>query len=81
MDRKCVVKRCVNTNIGARGLCLKCYGAARYLIRERKTSWEELQRLGLAKATRAQLTDNPLVQALAAVRAKAQVAKARKRTK
>ena len=80
-NQKCIVKRCTAIGIVSRGLCPKCYYAARYLIREGKTSWEELQKLGLAKATHAKLAESPLAIALIKAKATAQVAKARKRTK
>lgn len=80
-NQKCIVKRCTVVGIVGRGLCQKCYYAARHLIREGKTSWEELQKLGLSRSTHAALAESPLAQALADIRAKAKVAKARKRTK
>jgi len=80
-NQTCLVKQCAAVGIVSRGLCQKCYYAARYLIREGKTSWEELQKLGLARATHAKLAESPLAVAFTKAKATAQVAQARKRTK
>lgn len=33
-----------------KGLCMKCYSAAKKMVEEGKTSWEELASMGLAIA-------------------------------
>jgi len=77
-NRKCIVKQCDATNISGRGLCMKCYYAARNLIRTGKTSWEELQRMGLARAPRAKLAASPLVVAFAKKKAGTRIVGTRK---
>jgi len=46
------VSKCITPNCGKdarwKGLCQTCYGAAKRLIEEGKTTWPELQDLGLA---------------------------------
>jgi len=43
----CVIPNC-NENARWKGLCGKCYHQANALIKENKTTWEELASLGLA---------------------------------
>lgn len=51
----CLIPNCKN-RARTRGLCMRCYGVANYRVKTDKTSWEELEDLGLAKPT---LTEKP----------------------
>jgi len=57
----CIVPSCgrpLHTPIrGARGLCYKCYAAANFQIKRGKTTWAELERLGLALPAVYKMTD------------------------
>ena len=50
--RKCTIPKCEATKISARGLCVDCYLAARYQIKSGKTTWEQLESLGLVAPKR-----------------------------
>jgi hypothetical protein len=47
-ERKCIVPQCPATKIMARGLCSECYPAALHQVLINKTTWEQLESLGLA---------------------------------
>lgn len=51
VSRKCVVATCSGIPI-VRGLCHQCYTRAIRLVNKNKTTWAELERLGLARAPR-----------------------------
>jgi len=59
---KCCVPECSGDRIAGRGLCAGCYTTARYLIRSGRTSWEQLEALGLATPKRA-INTSPLLKA------------------
>lgn len=49
--KTCMTDGCDNTRYG-RGLCVACYTAARRMVSEEKTTWEELIKLGLSAKVR-----------------------------
>lgn len=49
--KQCMVKACNGIPI-VRGLCHQCYTRASRLVSMGKTTWPELERLGLARAPR-----------------------------
>jgi hypothetical protein len=50
--RLCVTSNCNAAAIVGRGLCGKCYLTARYLIRTKQTTWDELEKMGLCTPKR-----------------------------
>lgn len=50
-SRQCMVKACNGIPI-VRGLCHQCYTRALRLVNMHKTTWAELERMGLARAPR-----------------------------
>jgi hypothetical protein len=66
----CMTVGCKNDEAPAlkRGLCMNCHSKAKKMIESGKTSWEELERLGLA---RGQSIDDPFTRSLEAARRKA----------
>lgn len=66
----CFVKTCNGTSIVGRGLCSRCYPTARYLVRTGKTTWEELEKMGLAKPKRS-INASPLFDAFRRIKSKA----------
>ena len=49
VSRKCMVAACSNIPT-VRGLCYNCYTRALRMVSLGKTTWAELERLGLARA-------------------------------
>lgn len=47
ISTKCIISGC-DAEAQWKGLCRSCYGQAIQLIKEDKTTWEELTSLGLA---------------------------------
>lgn len=47
---KCILKSCDKEST-TRGLCKECYMSARYYILSNKTTWEQLEKRGLAKSS------------------------------
>lgn len=48
---KCLTPKCkANAGAGLRGLCMKCYKAAKDLVDKGETDWDELTGMGLAEA-------------------------------
>lgn len=46
---KCLIEGCHNgVAENMRGLCMKCYSDAKGLVDSGKTSWEDLEQMGLA---------------------------------
>ena len=45
---KCLVKKCEESGPMTRGLCRVCYVSARYYVQKGKSTWQELERKGLA---------------------------------
>ena len=52
-DVICLTPKCYHNAASPayRGLCLVCYGKAKKLVAEKKTTWEELEQMGLALPT------------------------------
>jgi hypothetical protein len=46
--QKCVVPGCNSTKVVGRGLCSADWQAAKRLIEQKKTTWAELEKKGLA---------------------------------
>ena len=44
----CMTPECARTE-STRGLCVCCYSAARAAVASKKTTWDELVRMGLAR--------------------------------
>lgn len=58
---KCLVSACRNgEGNGLRGLCMKCYSAAKKKVEAGEISWEELEDLGLAASKTTSLFDQEL---------------------
>ncbi len=68
---KCLVEGC-DLKSDARGLCTACYGRAARMVKDRSTTWEELESLGLclSKENRLRRNDAKFYQALDKARAK-----------
>ncbi len=49
IQQKCLTATCkdVAGHDAYRGLCAKCYSAAKKLVESKQTTWEELENLGL----------------------------------
>jgi hypothetical protein len=45
---KCLIEKCERLS-KSRGLCFSCYQTATNLIKDKKTTWEKLEELGLAR--------------------------------
>lgn len=45
---KCLIPEC-SKDSNTRGLCTNCAGTAYFMIKRNETTWEELEKLGLAK--------------------------------
>lgn len=52
-NRKCIVVECENKQ-DSRGLCSRCYASAHKYVKDGKTTWEQLAKLGLADGKPAQ---------------------------
>ncbi len=52
-NNKCLNPHCTHENNFAttRGLCHGCYGVAHHLVKQQKTTWENLEAAGKAKAS------------------------------
>lgn len=61
----CMTTGCLNAH-SARGLCATCYAAASGLVTDKKTTWEQLAKLGLAKDKRSEQSQNKFMQAFKA---------------
>jgi hypothetical protein len=48
-SQKCVNRKCGETEICARGLCESCYRAASRLVKQKRTTWADLEKKKLAK--------------------------------
>lgn len=49
MTSPCLTKNCRGfAAADCRGLCMKCYSQAKKLVQDGKTSWDELESMGLA---------------------------------
>ena len=48
---------------GSRGLCAPCYNDALRLVKQGKTTWEEMERLGLAKPPRGTMLERAIREA------------------
>lgn len=47
-NEKCLISDCENMS-DSRGLCQRCYAAAHKYVKQGKTTWESLAKLGLAQ--------------------------------
>ncbi len=47
--QKCVNPECSETEICARGLCESCYRSASRLVKQKRTTWEKLEKKKLAR--------------------------------
>lgn len=52
-ELRCLIPTCDSGGKLRRGLCLACYTSAGGRVRAKKTTWEELERLGLAVKAKA----------------------------
>jgi len=59
---KCLVKDC-DRHAVARGLCFPCYQVARTSVLLGKTTWEELQKLGLSTRVKTRRIKNAFMSA------------------
>lgn len=50
--QKCLTPGCNSTSLIARGLCSAHYQEARRMVRDKETTWEKLEKRGLAKPPR-----------------------------
>lgn len=66
---QCCVAGC-SADAVTRGLCSKCYSSATALVKSKKTTWEELEKLGFAKPSQRDPSPSKLTEALAAAKKK-----------
>lgn len=59
-ETRCAVPTCERSILASRGLCNSCYQSALKLVRENRTTWKQLESLGLAKTHESKATINPL---------------------
>lgn len=66
----CIVPDCTRQALGPRGLCNSCYGYARKTVLAKETTWEQLEKLKLARPPHAS-PRSPFVIAFTAARMRA----------
>lgn len=67
IGKKCLIKDCKRI-VSGRGLCANCYATAHVLIKEKKTTWEQLAKMGLARLKPREMQPaNPFTRAFMAI--------------
>lgn len=77
-QKRCITPGC-DRQKHIRGLCASCYIAARRMIADRKTTWEELESLGLSRTPQGRGLPSAFVVAYQQAKAKAGKKQAPKR--
>ena len=62
----CLIPKCDRTDVSARGLCSRCYTAARHAVKRGEASWQQLEEHGLCLSATSVSSQGVFRQALGA---------------
>ena len=60
----CLIPKCDRTDVSARGLCSRCYTAARHAVKRGEASWQQLEERGLCLSATSMSSQGVFRQAL-----------------